>query len=463
MNELLLDYRTRDLLKKFGAGSHKPGSGSAAAFQGLLSLELTKTVIELTARHQAYEVHLPKLQQMRDRIEGEIQPGLERLLQDDAVEFDKAIKLRQAREKETNPERKWVLARKAVSALVPAIEIPIAIAHYCTELAEFAAFVFKNGFKSVRGDSSVALNGALAAITGCISIVDLNLLSCESDKWTHGVRKQMATLRRSLAELQQEARVCEEKLRVESERRNQFTSEIAAISVVAKGKRGLTDKDIERVAIRLQQALWMYADVYGKKRKPKSPKEILNPDIALELLHFRVEYVPTLGQHEVEGKASEIAGEIDQNKKTVLVSQQFHKPVRTFTTAHELGHALLHRQAVLHRDVPVDGSVRSPDRTERQADRFATHYLMPEKLLTRIFRDMFGVAPYRIDEKSAFALARLGPEELRKKCKNLRGLTKLIASTDTFGGKNIEPIADFFGVSREAMVIRLEELNLVEF
>lgn len=40
-----------ELLKQFAAGGHKPGSGSAAAFQGMLAASLTQTVIKLTADH----------------------------------------------------------------------------------------------------------------------------------------------------------------------------------------------------------------------------------------------------------------------------------------------------------------------------------------------------------------------------------------------------------------------------
>ena len=37
MGERLIDLATGKLLEKFGAGNHKPGSGSASAFQGMLA------------------------------------------------------------------------------------------------------------------------------------------------------------------------------------------------------------------------------------------------------------------------------------------------------------------------------------------------------------------------------------------------------------------------------------------
>ena len=44
-----------------------------------------------------------------------------------------------------------------------------------------------------------------------------------------------------------------------------------------------------------------------------------------------------------------------------------------FTAAHELGHLLLHREAY------DGGQSAEPDKEEREADRFASHFLMPDK------------------------------------------------------------------------------------
>ena len=48
-----------------------------------------------------------------------------------------------------------------------------------------------------------------------------------------------------------------------------------------------------------------------------------------------------------------------------------------FTIAHELGHALLHPNMVLHRDRPMDGSksLQSKDYKELQANKFAAYFL----------------------------------------------------------------------------------------
>ena len=44
----LVELDVKTLLEKFGRGSHKPGSGSAAALQGMLAAQLILTVTSLT-------------------------------------------------------------------------------------------------------------------------------------------------------------------------------------------------------------------------------------------------------------------------------------------------------------------------------------------------------------------------------------------------------------------------------
>ena len=80
----------------------------------------------------------------------------------------------------------------------------------------------------------------------------------------------------------------------------------------------------------------------------------------------------------------------NKNEKLVQVSKQFPQETQNFTAAHELGHAILHKQTVLHRDRPLDGSSNTPRiREEMQADKFATFFLMPSKLVEDIFFEMF--------------------------------------------------------------------------
>lgn len=57
-------------------------------------------------------------------------------------------------------------------------------------------------------------------------------------------------------------------------------------------------------------------------------------------------------------------------------------PRRRFTAAHELGHAVLHRERMgrFRVDVTIDPSAEAADEMEREANRFAVELLMPAEI-----------------------------------------------------------------------------------
>ena len=143
-----------------------------------------------------------------------------------------------------------------------------------------------------------------------------------------------------------------------------------------------------------------------------------------------------------------------------------YKPdVINFTTAHELGHALLHDKLILHRDLPLDGSemerVRSIE--EIQADRFAATFLMPKKIVVQLFQELFQTDQFAINEENARLLTSGSAYELRKKIRTKRDLSRTIARCEYYNFRPFKSMAKIFQVSTEAMAIRLEELNLVNF
>jgi Zn-dependent peptidase ImmA (M78 family) len=88
--------------------------------------------------------------------------------------------------------------------------------------------------------------------------------------------------------------------------------------------------------------------------------------------------------------------------QTVIGVNTHHAPVRQkFTTAHELGHLLLHDQEQLHvdRDFRIrlrdDVSSQGTDEAEREANLFAASLLMPKRFLgedlqNEEYVDLFG-------------------------------------------------------------------------
>lgn len=468
MSARLLDLTTAQLLDKFGAGNHKPGSGSAAAFQGILAARLLQTVISLTIdpkRADRYAPQLPKFRHIQSAVQDRIIPDLERLFQEDSEQFDKVIHLRQRKEREDDPVLRKRLAEEATSALVPATEIPIQIAKHCAELAEFALDVFDHGFQAALGDSGVALNSAISGVSGSLSIVELNLQYFEASDWTASIRGSRDALMTKLGVLIKEAGKRLNSQISRTERKTLFSRELQAIAVAAKGKKPLPEAEIESMAVRLQRAMWNNKEWLWKNGTPEGAFDILDPRKALECFGLMVHQATTLGQYTGRGTMFEVAGQIDQPAKVVSISEQFPKETQNFTAAHELGHYLLHTQSVLHRDRPLNGLRITEPRgsDEWQADKFASYFLMPTKLVKSTFSRLFLTEHFRITEDTAFALNGQSTRALRNRCTDLRGLARLLASTSSYNGAHFYSLSERFRVSVEAMAIRLEELNLLEF
>lgn len=469
MNRYLLDIPTEELLEKFGKGSHIPGSGSAAAFQGMISAKLLVTVISLTCdekRKITYGAVAPELIKMQLKIVERIFPELTNLFHKDSYHFDLAIKLREARNNEKDPAMQTNLERQALEQLKLAIDIPLDIASLNIELAEMASFVFDKGWKAVRGDSQVSLSGAVAAIAGCRSIINLNLLCFGGDeyKYIEGISKKLNILKSIYDELNINANTKIEQLENELKEKMPLFKEATEILFKVKSKIYLSDAEIENSAIELQLLLWKYRSQIWKGDSA-TPLKILNPAQALQKVfgykYFLMEDISLADQEDY----TNVAGIIDQRDKLVLISKKYATSTQNFTTAHELGHAMLHSQLVMHRDIPIDGSSQSRTRSkeEIQADKFASYFLMPRKQIIKEFTERFINSRFTIDEKSAFNLIKDGPGKLKSDCKNLRGLSRKLATTERYENQSFNSMTEVFNVSVETMAIRLEELELLIF
>lgn len=465
--EGLLENKASKLLDKFGVGEHKPGSGSAAAFQGMLSAQLIKTVISITTGEKyknIYQGVVSEFLKMKAEIEKEIYPELGRLLDADSIQFDKVIQLRNARKNEKDPIKKSQLLTQELEELKLATEIPIEISKLCIRLAEFAIAIFEKGFQSARGDSGVALNGALASVVGCLSIIDLNLLSFTSDAWTEKIRFEADELRLRYQELHSASTARQESLKAESDKRKAFFDEINTLLLGIKPESEISYSDIENVATGLQRALWKHRETVWKKDTPENPLNVLKPEVVFKKLNYQFNRYGSLGRHEAQDELYEIAGIIDKQNKVVSISTYFPTETQNFTLAHELGHHLFHQQSGLHRDRALDyaGTSIPRNRTELQADKFASYFLMPSRQVKSIFTFLFQSEKFTINEDTAFALNER-TSDLRKKFRNLREFSRYLASVEFFSNRPFKSIAKQFGVSVEPMAIRLEELKLIEF
>lgn len=183
----LMELPARQLLDKFGAGSHKPGSGSAAALMGILSGRLIATVCKLSIEKAKYKQQHKELRFLFENIEAQIEPALYGLFQRDAEIFDAVIKSRRDRLAARSDDNKRTYRREELKHLREATEIPIKIGELCLTLVDNAVFTFDVGFQSARGDSGAALSAAIAGVTAAAFVIHLNLKSFGPSIW----REQM--------------------------------------------------------------------------------------------------------------------------------------------------------------------------------------------------------------------------------------------------------------------------------
>lgn len=221
---------------------------------------------------------------------------------------------------------------------------------------------------------------------------------------------------------------------------------------------------IESIARRLQADLWRQRRSLLPDKMQISPLDMLEPTLAFTSIGYSVSLEEALGQYRVGDELFEVAGIVDKSKSAVHISRRFSPEIRKFTMAHELGHAIMHPGSGLHRDRALDGTsgsgVRETD--ESEADIFAAYFLLPEKQVRLQFEHRYLKQRFVLNEETAFALTGGSVESLQSKCKTLRDITRMLASAERFNGAHFYSMAKSFGVSIEAMAIRIEELDLVE-
>jgi hypothetical protein len=226
-------------------------------------------------------------------------------------------------------------------------------------------------------------------------------------------------------------------------------------------KKRYTIEEIEVHANNLHRSIWHHRHKIWPDRIPSNPIDMLDPIVALNFIGYDSGLEETLGQFRSNGKLIEVAGTIDKFSMKVRISRQFPSEIRGFTAAHELGHALMHETSALHRDRPIDGSSISRDSIEFEADKFATYFLMPKKLVKTNFKQLFLTDSFSLNEATSFALGYSDLEALRNKCLTPRHLSRMLASAEKYNGLQFVSLAKQFRVSVEAMAIRLEEMGLV--
>ena len=176
---------------------------------------------------------------------------------------------------------------------------------------------------------------------------------------------------------------------------------------------------------------------------------------------YKYEIFPTIDAWP-PGQSAPIGGMVDPPRKLIAVSEQWGPEYMRFTGAHELGHVYLHQPTMQMRDAPIDGSQPAHAPEEREANWFATDFLMPRKLVRARFEDIFGTPPLTVNDHMAFHLDRQNPEDiLRPEPGSLARESAIATCRRNVHDQLTAPLHEQFKVSVAAMAIRIKELKLV--
>ncbi len=222
-----------------------------------------------------------------------------------------------------------------------------------------------------------------------------------------------------------------------------------------------TVPSIERKVKELQKDIWSKRKELGLPADV-SPVDVLQPKYAAQILGYSYYSQSNLGWLMDRQNPIRVAGSIDNSEMTIKIAHEIDCITARFTGAHEIGHAVLHpHMPSLHRDRSLNGTAKSHDRIEYEADKFAAFFLMPSKLVREQFLSRF-LAPFKLQEETSYALLGKSYSVVRELLPTRRDISLYLAKAFQFNGRTFSSLSKHFVVSDLAMAIRLEELELVE-
>lgn len=135
-------------------------------------------------------------------LEEKFEPQFELLFQEDIEVFNRVLKNRKYRDNAKEEADKEEFRTRELEELKEATEIQIQICQICLELFESASAIFDRGYKTVRGDSGVAISSLLSASFGSLFVIFLNLKSFPESEWLENTQIKAEVLAKQLVSSQ---------------------------------------------------------------------------------------------------------------------------------------------------------------------------------------------------------------------------------------------------------------------
>jgi formiminotetrahydrofolate cyclodeaminase len=197
-----LDLPANQLLEQYGAGNHLPGSGSAAAFSGLIAVGILRSACKATIANPIYSQQKSSFEYILLRIEDDYKKKLMELFNEEIQVYESIHQLKAQREKASGKKEKDSFSKAILEKEKEAVQIPIGICKICTIIIDYAFTIFESGVKEARGDAGVAISNLLSSIQGTLFVIFLNLKTHRSSKWLDEIKQQAERLTKDYHKVQ---------------------------------------------------------------------------------------------------------------------------------------------------------------------------------------------------------------------------------------------------------------------
>lgn len=217
---------------------------------------------------------------------------------------------------------------------------------------------------------------------------------------------------------------------------------------------------IEKEARRLQYEIWTRRDVRYPLGVPDIPT-LFDPRNVADYCGLYYEARSRI-ETDYQG-GGEAVGLWQRDRSTILVSTRFSFETQRFTAGHEIGHYILHPKVgdrTLHREFPGGGPRSNRGPIEQEADYFSACLLMPRKAVISEFEARFTNQPLVLTETVAYHL-KADAGLLFSQPRGSLLFAQAVARAQQFDRRHFKSLSQYFGVSVQAMAIRLDELELV--
>lgn len=190
--------------------------------------------------------------------------------------------------------------------------------------------------------------------------------------------------------------------------------------------------------------------------------------IVTGLLSWSIDEVAEI---EITGECGRVRGRCLHHEKKILVAvDAISGPgERSFTIAHEIGHAVMHgtvrdrerehdrTRSVRRRNIAREQVQRVSTGLEREADVFAATLLMPSVAVRKRFQEVFGTDTLW----SGARILRGGSSQSNVDLPEASRRAAVYQPQSPDPAQDGRSLVEFFGVTPSAMAIRLRELGLI--